>query len=1020
MNITAAALLNAAAGVVLAPAIAQLMPDQPDLCNKLYTPLLETAGISLSTAQAQVVFKQAREWCAVSVVSSELRQVCDAMCALPSLPTPMNLLLGTAALVVLQQLAAVDGGPESAQGALQDLLDAVEVQPRVAALMQLRSQLHGTGADAVTQAVLKSTLMLPRGILSLAQLMFRGQSSPSQQALAMFAQAVCSWEDAAWLASAGQQVARMLAAAGAGSEVVVAAAAAVLHQFAAAASTAVRGKPASGHVPAPEHAVSQVSPLIQEIPEPATDPGAQADAADAADAAADSAAAHSDEILRATWGRIVWPLVHYSLTHPRIAALVHGVPWWAGLVQRGSPPPEHSDMMRCIELLHRAAGPQHSAVPPAVWTLLAPLCPALLDVLRACAGLRAAFLHATREILHAVLGHVHIRIASQLLFGLTSAPTPQSVLQAADTGLITVRRLSGRGADSGRPCLQLVVRDQQLQCVPAAYPSAYPLPVHLAQAAAATRADADDLPPLHSLVLHAKAAGPTPTQSHASPMTWTEQDGASLAEAIVQALTVERGGAIQEGHTQRQVVPACAPLAAALFLRCFGVYAMGVGVPPDAVEAVLHSGGALGADESGRRALSAVAQHEEARYRCLQLVLALSEQVGAAVVRSAEHMLRLVHGIIQAQLVSGSDAEDTSATIALCLGLVSAAVAGGLAIRTAADRDALRSLLPTLAALSTHPSPEIAEMASALQLAIASSVLGGPSESDEPASALHPSHGPGARYTSEDQVRAAVRDAVALLMQDEPAMKGGGVSQLVDVLKHSLRAAWPMSLLQAVQQALMGALAVPDSFVYLPAMEAMALVMAKDADVAWAVLEAVCSCKLRADVCSRALESFIRALPALGAKLSARAAWGVHCLMSQCVRSECVVEAVASMWVAVAGILHEAAPESVRGMLADVVRASEATVANARTDLLVRQAASVTLENAVKAAAACGPAVVAGLNPEMFSSLYRLASSCGDPAIVAHIMAAANAVSTALRDSATAAPRTRMPEFHPARFDLPP
>lgn len=1014
MNITAAALLNAAAGVVLAPAIAQLIPDQPDLCNKLYTPLLETAGISLSTAQAQTVFRQAGDWCAVSVVSSELRQVCSAMCALPSLPTPMNLLLGTAALVVLQQLGAAGGGPASAQAALQHLLDAVEVQPRVAALMQLRSQLHGTGADAVTRAVLKSTLMLPRGILSLAQLMFRGQASASQQALAMFAQAVCSWEDAAWLASTGQQIVRMLAAAGTGSEAVVAAAAAVLHQFAAAAGGAVRGEPPSARAPAPQHAKRQTSPLIQEIAEPAADAGVQADGASG------SAAARSAEMLRATWGRIVWPLVHYSLAHPRIAALVHGVPWWAGLVQRGSPPPEHSDMVRCIELLHRAAGPQHSAVPPAVWTLLAPLCPALLDVLRACAGLRAAFLHATRETLHAVLGHVHVRIASQLLFGLTSAPTPQSVLQAADTGLIAVRRAGARGAGSNPPCLQLVVRDQQLHYVPAAHPSAYPLPEHLTQAAAASRAEADDLPPLHSLVIHAETAGPALTKSRASPMTWAEQDGASLAEAIVQALTVESGGAIQEGHSQRQVVPACAPLAAALFLRCFGVYAIGVGVPSDAVEAVLHSGGALAADESGSRVLSAVAQHEEARYRCLQLVLALSEQVGAAVVRSAEHMLRLVHGVTQAQLVPGNDGEDASATIALCLGLVSAAVAGGLAIRTAADRDALRSLLPTLAELSTHLSPEIAEMASALQLAIASSVLGGPGESRDPASAPRPSYGAGAHYTSEDQVRTAVRDAVALLMQDEPAMKGGGVSQLADVLKHSLRAAWPMSLLQAVQQALMGALAVPDSFVYLPAMEAMALVMAKDADVAWAVLEAVCSGKLRTDVCSRALESLIRALPALGAKLSARAAWGVHCLMSQCVRSERAAEAVASMWVAVAGILREAAPESVRGMLADVVRASEATVANARTDLLVRQAASATLENAVKAAAACGPAEVAGLNPEMFSSLYRLASSCGDPAIAAHIMAAANAVSSALRNSATAAPRTRMPQFQPAGFDLPP
>ena len=132
---------------------------------------------------------------------------------------------------------------------------------------------------------------------------------------------------------------------------------------------------------------------------------------------------------------------------------------------------------------------------------------------------------------------------------------------------------------------------------------------------------------------------------------------------------------------------------------------------------------------AGMEAYAAVVQAQESAPSMLQLLVALTEVVGPAVLRSGASILQCLVTVIDMYTSSTSthsvyappssdDDDDETAmdVLSVCLGMVTTILEVGARDRAPNEEALLKQLLPSLEALSMHPKIDIAEMASELRL----------------------------------------------------------------------------------------------------------------------------------------------------------------------------------------------------------------------------------------------------------------------------------------------------------------
>ncbi|KDO35505.1 hypothetical protein SPRG_18793 [Saprolegnia parasitica CBS 223.65] len=133
---------------------------------------------------------------------------------------------------------------------------------------------------------------------------------------------------------------------------------------------------------------------------------------------------------------------------------------------------------------------------------------------------------------------------------------------------------------------------------------------------------------------------------------------------------------------------------------------------------------------AGMDAYAAVVQAPENAPSMLQLLVALTEVVGPAVLRSGASILQCLVTVIDmytsstsmqssmydAPLSDDDDDETAMDVLSVCLGMVTTILEVGARDRSPHEEALLKQLLPSLEALSTHQKVDIAEMASELRL----------------------------------------------------------------------------------------------------------------------------------------------------------------------------------------------------------------------------------------------------------------------------------------------------------------
>ncbi|OQR97579.1 hypothetical protein ACHHYP_10179 [Achlya hypogyna] len=129
----------------------------------------------------------------------------------------------------------------------------------------------------------------------------------------------------------------------------------------------------------------------------------------------------------------------------------------------------------------------------------------------------------------------------------------------------------------------------------------------------------------------------------------------------------------------------------------------------------------------GLEALAAVVEAPESAQPMLQLLVALTESVGPAVLRSGASTLQCLVTVIDMYTAAfattrlafdevDTDEEDAWDVLGVCLGMVTTILEVGVRERPAAEEALLRQMLPALEALSSHTKTDIAEMAAELRL----------------------------------------------------------------------------------------------------------------------------------------------------------------------------------------------------------------------------------------------------------------------------------------------------------------
>ena len=259
----------------------------------------------------------------------------------------------------------------------------------------------------------------------------------------------------------------------------------------------------------------------------------------------------------------------------------------------------------------------------------------------------------------------------------------------------------------------------------------------------------------------------------------------------------------------------------------------------------------------------------------LRGLLLLTEQAGPLILRSAAVTVAAIRTLLQGALDlaphqgdASDGGEDAEELLTLCLGLLTAMLAGGISATQAADVRQLRSTLPALAALRQYPAAHVQEMSAALFTSVLSLGREGEGVAGE------------AEAEALDALRARVHTNSTMLLEREAAFRGGALADLANMLEErpaQVRAAGLVQHIAALAHAQLGN---GDSFVYSAAQHVLATCTAADAGTTLQFMLA--SLQRQPLTSSRALkevEALDQALPAAGVALASLAPAAIAVLL---------------------------------------------------------------------------------------------------------------------------------------------